>query len=214
MKGKKTIGIYPLLVDDSCCLLSADFDKKTWQEDSLAFLATCQRARIPAYLERSRSGNGGHVWIFFASPVPTVLARKMGCALLTQTMERRHQVGLDSYHRFFPNQDTLPKGGFGNLIALPLQWMPRQNGNSLFVDDDLRPYPDQWQLLLSIQRVAADQVEWVVNDATRRDQVMGVRFSITDDADGAPWNLVPSKGIVRNRSQGPSRSPLRSYEAT
>ena len=184
LTGKTTIGIYPLLVDETCWLLAADFDKKTWQEDSLAFLATCQGARIPAYLERSRSGNGGHVWIFFEVPVPAALARKMGCALLTQTMERRHQVGLDSYDRFFPNQDTLPKGGFGNLIALPLQRMPRQNGNSLFVDDDLRPYPDQWQLLLSIRRVATDQAERIVNDATRRGQVMGIKFSMTD-ADAA-----------------------------
>jgi hypothetical protein len=171
LTGKKTIGIYPLLVDETCWLLAADFDKTTWQEDSLGFLATCQSARIPAYLERSRSGNGGHVWIFFEAPISAVLARKMGCALLTHTMEKRHHVGLDSYDRFFPNQDTLPKGGFGNLIALPLQWMPRQNGNSLFVDDDLRPYPDQWQLLLSIRRVAANQVEWLVNDATRRGHV-------------------------------------------
>jgi len=147
LAGKKTIGIYPLLLDETCWLLAADFDKKTWQEDSLAFLATCKGARVPAYLERSRSGNGGHVWIFFEAPIPAVLARKMGCALLTQTMERRHHLGLDSYDRFFPNQDTLPKGGFGNLIALPLQWMSRQNGNSLFVDDDLHQYPDQWQFV-------------------------------------------------------------------
>ena len=173
LTGKKTIGIYPLLSDEACWLLAADFDKKTWQEDSLAFLATCQRAGIAAYLERSRSGNGGHVWIFFEMPVAAVLARKMGCALLTRTMERRHHLGLDSYDRFFPNQDTLPKGGFGNLIALPLQWMPRQNGNSLFVDDGLRPYPDQWKLLVSIRRVGADQVEWIVNEATRKGQVMG-----------------------------------------
>jgi hypothetical protein len=162
LTGKKTVGIYPLLLDETCWLLAADFDKKTWQEDSLAFVATCQRAGIPAYLERSRSGNGGHVWIFFEAPVTASLARKMGCALLTRTMELRHHLGLDSYDRFFPNQDTLPKGGFGNLIALPLQWMPRQNGNSLFVDDDLRPYADQWQLLVSIRRVAADQGEWIV----------------------------------------------------
>ena len=194
LTGKKTIGIYPILLDETCWFLAADFDKCTWQEDSLAFLAACQRAGIPAYLERSRSGNGGHVWIFFALPIPAALASKLGCAFLTQTMEKRHQVGLDSYDRFFPSQDTLPKGGFGNLIALPLQWMPRQNGNSLFVDDDLSPYPDQWQLLLSIRRVGADQVEWIVNDATRRGQVMGVRFSMTDDgAEDAPWTLLPSK---------------------
>jgi superfamily II DNA or RNA helicase len=194
LTGRKTIGIYPLLVDETCWLLAADFDKKTWQEDSLAFLATCQRAGVAAYLERSRSGNGGHVWIFFELPVPAPLARKMGCALLTQTMERRHHLGLDSYDRLFPNQDTLPKGGFGNLIALPLQRMPRQNGNSLFVDDDLSPYPDQWQLLLSIRRVGADQAEWIVNEATRRGQVMGVKFSMTDDdAADAPWTLPPSR---------------------
>ena len=175
LTGKKTIGIYPLLVDETCWLLAADFDKKTWQEDSLAFLATCTARGIPAYLERSRSGNGGHVWIFFELPIPAVLARKMGCALLTQTMERRHHLGLDSYDRFFPNQDTLPKGGFGNLIALPLQWMPRQNGNSLFVDDDLRPYPDQWQLLLSIRRVGA--IKWNGSSTTRHARVKSWAFN-------------------------------------
>src|ERR1700722_7551246 len=204
LTGKKTIGIYPLLSDEACWLLAADFDKKTWQEDSLAFLATCQRAGIPAYRGGSRSGNGGHVWIFFEMPVAAVLARKMGCALLTRTMERRHHLGLDSYDRFFPNQDTLPKGGFGNLIALPLQWMPRQNGNSLFVDDDLRPYPDQWQLLLSVRRVGADQVEWIVNEATRKGQVMGVRLSMTtDDAEDAPWTLTASRKQTDRPIPGP-----------
>jgi hypothetical protein len=100
LRGKKTIGIYPLLVDETCWLLAVDFDKAAWQEDSLAFLATCKRAGIPAYLERSRSGNGAHVWIFFEVPISAVLARKMGCALLTQTMENRHHLGLDSYDRF------------------------------------------------------------------------------------------------------------------
>jgi superfamily II DNA or RNA helicase len=204
LTGKKTIGIYPLLLDETCWLLAADFDKKTWQEDSLAFLATCQRAGIAAYLERSRSGNGGHVWIFFETPVAAVLARKMGCALLTRTMERRHHLGLDSYDRFFPNQDTLPKGGFGNLIALPLQWMPRQNGNSLFVDDNLSPYPDQWKLLVSIRRVGTDQVEWIVNEATRKGQVMGVRLSMTtDDAEDAPWTLTPSRKRTDKSISGP-----------
>lgn len=204
LAGKKTIGIYPLRLDETCWLLAADFDKKTWREDSLAFLATCQNAGVSAYLERSRSGNGGHVWIFFESPVAAALARKMGCALLTRTMERRHHLGLDSYDRFFPNQDTLPKGGFGNLIALPLQWVPRQSGNSLFVDDDFRPYPDQWQLLLSARRVGADQVEWIVNEATRKGQVVGVRLATsTDDADDAPWTLAPSRKRIDKPIPGP-----------
>jgi hypothetical protein len=145
------------------------------------------------------SGSSSKCLLLPFSPV------KMGCALLTQTMERRHHLGLDSYDRFFPNQHTLPKGGFGNLIALPLQWTPRQNGNSLFVDDDLRPYPDQWQLLLSIRRVAVDQVEWIVNDATRRNQIMGVKFSLTDDdAEGTPWTLSSS----RRKSEKPIPGPF------
>ncbi len=204
LTGKKTIGIYPLLVDETCWLLAADFDKTTWKDDSLAFIETCKEVGVPAYLERSRSGNGGHVWIFFEAPVSAILARKMGCALLTRTMERRHHLGLDSYDRFFPNQDTLPKGGFGNLIALPLQWMPRQNGNSLFIDDDLQPYPDQWQLLLSVQRVGADRVEWIVNDAARRGQVMGVRMSVSDElSEDAPWTLSPSRNKRDKLIPGP-----------
>ncbi len=119
--GKETVGVYPLLPDETCWFLAADFDKKTWEYDSLAFLETCQALGVPAALERSRSGKGGHIWIFFDRAVPAITARKLGCVILTRTMERRHQLGLDSYDRFFPNQDTMPKGGFGNLIALPLQ---------------------------------------------------------------------------------------------
>jgi superfamily II DNA or RNA helicase len=204
LSGKKTVGIYPLLSDETCWLLAADFDKATWQEDALAFVATSKRLGLSAYLERSRSGNGGHVWTFFERPLPAALARKVGCAILTQTMEQRHHLGLDSYDRFFPNQDTMPKGGFGNLIALPLQWMPRQDGNSLFVDDSLRPYPDQWQLLASVRRVAADQVDWIVNDATRRGQVLGVRASISDAYfEEEPWTLPPSRKRTETPIQGP-----------
>ena len=204
LTGKKAIGIYPLLTDETCWLLAADFDKKTWQDDALAFVATCHRLNVPAYLERSRSGNGGHVWIFFERPISAMHARAMGCAILTQTMERRHHLGLDSYDRFFPNQDTLPKGGFGNLIALPLQWMPRQNDNSVFVDDALHPYPDQWQLLASVRRIQHDQVEWIVNDASRRGQVVGVRIAPTDpDAQDEPWTMPPSKKVAEMSVQGP-----------
>ncbi|MBV9342700.1 MAG: hypothetical protein JO159_17670 [Acidobacteria bacterium] len=117
--GKETIGVYPLLPDETCWFLAVDFDKNG-QEDSIAFMDTCREMQVPAALERSRSGKGGHVWIFFERAVPPIIARKLGCAILTRTMERRHQLGLNSYDRFFPSQDTMPKGGFGNLIALPL----------------------------------------------------------------------------------------------
>ena len=138
-----TIGVYPMLPDETCWFLAADFDKVSWQDDARAFLGTCSTFNVPAALERSRSGNGGHVWMFFTEPVPAAQARHMGTFLLSQTMEHRAEIGLDSYDRFFSSQDTLPRGGFGNLIALPLQKKPRENGNSVFVNENFIPYEDQ-----------------------------------------------------------------------
>jgi hypothetical protein len=121
-EGKDFVmGIYPMLQDETCFLLAVDFDKEGWREDANAFLETCRYLNVPAALERSRSGNGAHIWIFFDQAIPASLARKLGSHILTETMERRPDIGLNSYDRFFPNQDTLPKGGLGNLIALPLQ---------------------------------------------------------------------------------------------
>jgi hypothetical protein len=99
---------------------------------------------VSAAMERSRSGNGGHLWLFFDQAVPANLARNLGSHILTETMEERPDIGLRSYDRFFPNQDTLPKGGFGNLIALPLQKQARARGNSVFVDEKFEPHVDQW----------------------------------------------------------------------
>ena len=108
-KKDYTIGVYPMLKDEICWFLAADFDKQNWQADAAAFLATCKRRNIPASLERSRSGNGGHIWIFFSEPVPTSEARRMGAALLTETMEQYPSIGFESYDRFFPNQDNAMK---------------------------------------------------------------------------------------------------------
>jgi superfamily II DNA or RNA helicase len=203
--GKETVGVYPLLPDETCWFLAADFDKKTWEYDSQAFIETCQQLSVPAVLERSRSGKGGHIWIFFDRALPAITARKLGCVILTRTMERRHQLGLDSYDRLFPNQDTMPKGGLGNLIALPLQFAPRKGGKSVFIDSDFRPYPDQWQFLSTIRRLPADAAEEIVADAQRKGDLIGVRMSITDD-EGAqdPWTLPPS----RKRRERPIEGPL------
>jgi hypothetical protein len=203
--GRETVGVYPLLPDETCWFLAADFDKKTWEYDALAFLETCRELNVPAALERSRSGKGGHIWIFFERAVPAIIARKLGCVLLTRTMEHRHQVGLDSYDRFFPNQDTIPKGGFGNLIALPLQFTPRKAGNSVFIDTGFCPYPDQWQFLSTIRRLAADAAEEIVSHAQRRGDLIGVRMSIRDDEEVQdPWTLPPS----RKRREQPIPGPL------
>jgi superfamily II DNA or RNA helicase len=201
--GKETIGIYPLLQNETCWFLAVDFDKNTWADDSRAFLDTCQQFGVPAVLERSRSGNGGHTWIFFEHALPASTARKLGCAILTRTMERRHQLGLDSYDRLFPNQDTMPKGGFGNLIALPLQFAPRRLGNSVFVDTDLCPYPDQWEFLSTIMRISAAAAEEIIADAQRRGDLIGVRVADDEDAQD-PWTLPPS----RNRLERPIEGPL------
>lgn len=193
LAGKHTIGVYPLLPDETCYFLASDFDKKIWQEDSVAFLETCGEMGIPAALERSRSGNGGHIWIFFDNPVTASLARKLGCTILTRAMERRHQIGFDSYDRFFPNQDTMPKGGFGNLIALPLQNIPRKSGNSLFLDQDFKLYKDQWLFLSTLRKVQVGEAEAIVREATRTGSIIDVRKTITDaQEEEDPWVLPPS----------------------
>lgn len=204
LEGKQTIGVYPLLLDETCWFLAVDFDKKSWQEDAAAFLETCRDLGISAALERSRSGNGGHVWIFFERAIPAATARKLGSLVLTRTMDRRHQLGMDSYDRFFPNQDTMPKGGFGNLIALPLQWIPRQSDNSVFLDSDFRQYPDQWRFLSGVQKMAPDRVEALVFEAMRTGSVIGVRISLTDEDDEAkPWTMPPSQRQIPKPIEGP-----------
>jgi superfamily II DNA or RNA helicase len=195
VKSKRdfVIGVYLLLPDESCWFLAADFDKTTWMEDVSEFLNTCKAYNIPAALERSRSGNGGHIWIFFSEPVPAVLARKMGAFILTETMERRPEIGLDSYDRFFPNQDTMPKGGFGSLIALPLQRKPREIGNSVFLDEKLIPYLDQWAFLSLLPRMHRYEIETLVDEAVSRGRVVGVRMAVTEEDADEPWKMPPSK---------------------
>jgi len=195
--GKQTIGLYPLLQDDTCWFVAVDFDKKTWESDACAFLKMCHEAGVPASLERSRSGNGGHVWIFFASPVQAALTRKLASAILTRTMERRYALGLDSYDRLFPSQDTMPKGGFGNLIALPLQHGPRENGNSVFVDDQLRPYNDQWAFLSSIKRLAPEEAQALLRKVYPAGDVVNIKHSASDyDEVSDPWILPPSGRVA------------------
>ena len=159
LTGKKTIGVYPLLKNDTCWFLACDFDGEDWSDDAVAYWATCQRYGVPAYLERSRSGNGGHIWIFFSMPVPAASARRLGASLMRQVLSARSGLDLASYDRFFPNQDYLPKGGFGNLIALPLQLKCRSLGNTEFLDpDNLQPWPDQWAFLSQIRRLSPEEV--------------------------------------------------------
>lgn len=164
LNGDKTIGIYPFLQDGTCSFLAVDFDKEKWQQDIITFSETCKRMKIPFHIEKSRSGNGAHVWIFFSSVVSVVVARKLGLCLLKKTEEDNHGFDLESFDRLFPNQDSLPKGGFGNLIALPLQKEPGKNGNSLFVDEHFVPYPDQWLYLSTVLKMTEDDILAVIKN--------------------------------------------------
>ena len=202
LRGRNTVGVYPLLPDDTCWFLAADFDKQTWRRDAEAFLAACRSKRVPAALERSRSGNGAHVWIFFAEPIPAALARRLGAHLLTETMERNPDIGFESYDRFFPSQDTLPVGGFGNLIALPLEHGPRERGNSLFLDEGFEPWPDQWAFLSSLRRLSLAEASEIADEAGRQGRVVGLRLPL-DDEDEEPWTTPPSGRLPLPRIAAP-----------
>ncbi len=186
LAGHHVIGLYPLLSDDHCHLLAVDFDESDWREDARAFVQTCSELDIPVALEISRSGNGAHAWIFFSDRIAARDARRLGTALISHTCARTRQLKLSSYDRLFPNQDTLPKGGFGNLIALPLQKMARERGASVFVDAALRPYPDQWAFLATLRPLAQHDIEPSILRATGGSHPLDVTFATEEDLQ-EPW---------------------------
>ena len=157
------VGLYAIMPDNNCSFLCTDFDDKSckhgYKDDVLAFVGVCRDWQIPYAIERSRSGNGAHVWIFFEEPLPAFKARRLGNAILTEAMNRDGRMSFNSYDRFFPNQDRMPEGGFGNLVALPLQGQARKNLNSVFVDDDFLAYKDQWTFLYNIKKLREDDVD-------------------------------------------------------
>ncbi len=157
LSGNISIGVYPLFPGDLCQFLAVDFDKLTFEADVKAFVATCEQYKVPVYIERSRSGNGAHVWFFFEEKISATDARHMGSFLLNKTIDNYPNL-LDSYDRLIPNQDQIPIGGFGNLIALPLQKGPRLQGNSVFVNKDFVAYQNQWQFLADIRRISTAKV--------------------------------------------------------
>ncbi len=163
LTGKSVIGTYAIRKDHKCVFLAADFDEGHWQQDCLAYKQATERHGIAVGIERSRSGNGGHAWIFFSEPIPAVLARRLGTVLLSAAQSLNPYLSLNSYDRLFPNQDQLAPGGFGNLIALPLQEKARKLGNSVFVDDEMIPYEDQWQHLATLPLCTPELVESIVS---------------------------------------------------
>lgn len=186
LAGAIVVGVYPLLKDDTCYFLAADFDEAEWRDDARAFAESCRELGVPVALEVSRSGNGAHAWIFFEDKVLASDARRLGAAIISHACERTRQLSLSSYDRLFPNQDTLPKGGFGNLIALPLQKRARAQHHSVFVDDDLKPYADQWAFLATLQRMSPDRIQPIIIQAIGNRDPVAVA-SVDDDAGATPW---------------------------
>ena len=183
LSGKHILGIYPLLPDDTCRLLVIDFDEASWRNDIRAMMTACASRSVPYAVEISRSGNGAHFWLFFTEPIEASLARSFGSLLLTQSMQENARLRFSSYDRMFPNQDTMPKGGFGNLIALPFQKEAYKNGGCVFVDENFLPYSDQWVFLSSVRRISRSQIEsWM---AKERLSPLGTLRQ--EDMDGKPW---------------------------
>ena len=198
LKGEQIVGLYPLLIDNTCRVLAADFDKDDWKEAAKAMSLVCNQFEIPHAIEVSRSGNGAHLWVFFSEPVMAKEARQLGVGLLDKAMEIHPNLSFESYDRLFPSQDLMPEGGFGNLIALPLQFQARKKGGSIFVDNNLSPYENQWLFLSQVkslsclelnnllvqltpqsQRLIDDRLPWEQGTKVRDDKIEGCPEQVT-----------------------------------
>lgn len=197
------IGVYPLLPDDTCRFIVFDFDNhekgadkiefanldEAWKEEVDSLREICEMNGIDALVERSRSGSGAHVWIFFQNKIDASLARKFGNALLRKGAETVNLKSFRFYDRMLPMQDHMPKGGFGNLLALPLQGQALKDGNSAFVDADWNAYPDQWKALLSKEKITKEFIEDKIKEWQLENPLTNVeKNEVLKETGEKPWD--------------------------
>lgn len=200
LKGRLTIGVYPMLPDETCRFLAFDFDSKDYVQEELrrdvsAIREACTEKNISAAIERSRSGKGVHFWVYFSENIPASIARKFGSSLITYAMSKHHELPFKTYDRMIPAQDTMPKGGFGNLIALPLQKQPREQGDSEFIDESFNSCADQWNYLYNIKKYSLDEIERFIRELSPMGE-LGVLHR--DSEDEKPWEgKKPAPEIAR-----------------
>ncbi len=164
LEGKEVIGTYAIREDDTTIFLAADFDGTDWHDDVMRYKKAANEFGIDTAVEISRSGEGAHAWIFFTEPVTAFLARRLGTVIMTRALSLSGSFSLASYDRFFPNQDYIPDGGFGNLIALPLQYISRKDGRTLFVNDEFIPFHNQWEYLAGVKRLSRVMAESILDN--------------------------------------------------
>ncbi len=206
LRGNMVVGMYPLRIDETCYFLAIDFDDTGWQKDVSILRNVCDDFEVPYAIERSISGNGAHAWFFFENQISAALARKFGTALLTCSMSKRHEIKFKSYDRLFPNQDTMPKGGLGNLIALPLQMAARKNSNTVFIDENFEPYADQWRFLGGMGKLSEENLGILITRLCKGNELGELRKD--DDEIQRPWattrvrlgkqDLPKTVGIVKS----------------
>lgn len=200
LDGRKILGLYTLLPNSTCYLLVVDFDKEGWKADAKDFIDSCRELGVPVSLEISRSGNGAHAWIFFDVAVTATKARRLGTAILSHACARTGKLEFSSYDRFIPGQDIMPKGGYGNLISLPLQPFGLARGCTAFVDENFEPYPDQWAYLASVQKMFVDGIDATIFNAVGDTDPLDIAFALDKDWDRgltkAGVNTKPLTGVI------------------
>ena len=200
---RDVMALYPIDENGTCSFLAADFDGECWMAEIAAYRDAGEQLGFQVCIERSRSGNGGHAWVFFDEPVSPDLARDLGCTLITRAMASTPLISFKAYDRLFPTQTTILKNGFGNAIALPLQGRARGNGNSVFVDNHFKEHLDQWRYLSSIRKASAEDIVRAI-ESTGRNPLGTLAFGDAPRGGALDAPTSPAPGLFHESEATPA----------